>query len=124
MAILLVAPELYDQTLQLPLENRRLTELIFLAAISAFIGVLAVGVCMRWRWTIWLILVAFLFGVLRVPASVLELTGVLPLAGPTWYVVFQAVLGLFQFGIGLLMLDAYRRVGVRGGTGRFRETPI
>ena len=49
VAILLVAPELYDQTLQLPLENRRLDELIFLAAISAFVGVLAVGVCMRWR---------------------------------------------------------------------------
>ena len=73
---------------------------------------------MRRRWTFWLILVAFLFVVLRVPASVLELMGVLPLAGPTWYVVFQAVLGLFQFGIGLLMLDAYRRAGVWGGTGR------
>jgi len=62
--------------------------------------------------------------VLRAPASVLELKGVLPLAGPTWYVVFQAVLGLFQSGIGLLMLDAYRRAGVRGGTGRPRETPL
>ncbi len=61
MAILVLAPEIYDQTLQLPLENRRPTELIFLAAISAFVGVLAVGVCVRWRWTFWLILVAFLF---------------------------------------------------------------
>jgi hypothetical protein len=45
----------------------------------------------RWRWTFWLIVVAFLFGVLRVPASILELTGVLPAAGPTWYVLFQAL---------------------------------
>jgi hypothetical protein len=35
-----------------------------------------VGVVRRWRWTFWLILVAFLFGVLRVPAAVLQFTGI------------------------------------------------
>jgi hypothetical protein len=114
VAILVVAPEIYDQTLELPLVSRRLTELLFLAAISALIALLAVGVSKRWRWTFWLILVAFLFGVLRVPASILELVGVLPMNGPTWYVVFQAVLGLLQFGIGLLMLAGFRRAGVWG----------
>ena len=82
--------------------------------ITAFISLLAVGVCKRWRWTFWLMLVAFLFGVLRVPASILELMGVLSATGPTWYVVFQAVLGLVQFGIGLLMLAGFRRAGVWG----------
>ena len=114
VAILVVAPEVYDQTLQLPLANRRLGELLFLAVITIFIALLAVGVSRLWRWTFWLMLIAFLFGVLRVPASILELMGVLPATGPTWYVVFQAVLGLLQFAIGLLMLAGFRRAGVWG----------
>src|SRR5207253_1080989 len=44
-----------------------------------------------------------------VPASILELAGILPAAGPTWYVLLQAGLGLAQFGIGLVMLAEYRR---------------
>ena len=65
----------------------------------------------RWRWTFWLIAVAFLFGVLRIPASVLTLKGVLPADGPTWYVLYQGFLGLVQFAIVLLMLVGYRRAG-------------
>jgi hypothetical protein len=69
----------------------------------------------RWRWTFWLILGAFLIGgLLRVPASLLELAGVLPAAGPTWYVKFQILLGLVQVAIGLLMLADYRRAGPWG----------
>jgi hypothetical protein len=59
-----------------------------------------------WRWTFWLILVAFLAGLLRVPASALELIGVLPANGPTWYVLLQAGIGLVQFVIGLAMIGA------------------
>ena len=112
--ILAVEPEIYDSAMKLPAGRHRLAELVFLGAISAFIALLVVGVLRRWRWTFWLILVAFLFGVLRVPASILELTGVLPLAGPTWYVLFQALLGLVQVTIGLLMLTGYRRAGTWG----------
>jgi hypothetical protein len=68
----------------------------------------------RWRWTFWLIAVAFLFGVLRIPASVLTLEGVLPADGPTWYVLYQGFLGLVQFAIALLMLVGYRRAGAWG----------
>jgi hypothetical protein len=118
VAILVVAPEVYDQTLQLPLANRRAGELLFLALITSFIALLAVGVDRRWRWTFWLMLIAFLFGVLRVPASILELMGLLPATGPTWYVVFQAFVGLLQFGIGLLMLAGFRRAGVWGAVSR------
>jgi hypothetical protein len=87
---------------------------LFLAALSAFIGLLAVGAVRRWRWTFWLILVAFLFGVLRVPAAVLQLTGILATNAPIWYVTFQALLGVVQFGIGLVMVVGYRRSGVWG----------
>jgi hypothetical protein len=56
-------------------------------------------------------LVAFLAGLLRQPASVLELEGVLPLQGPAWYVAFQSALGMVQFAIGLAMVRGYRRGG-------------
>jgi hypothetical protein len=55
--------------------------------------------------------VTFLFGVLRIPASVLALEGVLPADGPTWYVLYRGFLGLLQFAIALLMLVGYRRAG-------------
>jgi hypothetical protein len=58
LVILVVAPEIYDQALRLP--GGRGVELAVLAALSAFIGLLAVGVVRCWRWTFWLILVAFL----------------------------------------------------------------
>ena len=70
------------------------------SALSVFLAVLGVGVLRRWRWRFWLVLVAFLFGVLRVPASILELTGWLPAGGPGWYVVMQALIGVVQFGSG------------------------
>jgi hypothetical protein len=109
--LFVVAPEVYYRALKLSSAG---AGLLFLIGISAFIVLLGVGVLRRWRWTFWLILVAFLFGVLRIPASVLTLEGVLPADGPTWYVLYQAFLGLVQFAIALLMLVGYRRAGSWG----------
>ena len=114
VAILLATPEVYDQALRLSASNRRLFELAFLAALTIFLILLGVGVVRRWRWTFWLIVVAFLAGVLRVPASILQLSGVLPAEKPTWYMLLQAVIGLMQVAIGLAMLAGYRRSGVWG----------
>lgn len=114
VVILIVAPEISNTALPFAAADPRLARLVFLAVVSSFIVLLAIGVVRRWRWTFWLILVAFLFGVLRVPASVLELTGPLPADGPAWYVVFQALLGLVQFAIGLAMLAGYRQGGIWG----------
>ena len=72
LVILAVAPEIYDQTLRLPPGDGRLAEFAFVAVLTVFIALLCVGVLRRWRWTFWLVLVAFLAGVLRVPASILE----------------------------------------------------
>jgi hypothetical protein len=44
----------------------------------------------------------------------LELIGVLAADGPTWYVVFQGLLGVLQFAIGLAMVASYRRGDVWG----------
>ena len=114
VAIFVVVPEVYEQALRLPSASGRSVGLAFLIRLSAFIALLGVGALQRWRWTFWLIMVAFLFGVLRVPAFVLGFTGVLPKAGPTWYVLYQALLGLVQFSIGLLMVVGYRRGGTWG----------
>src|SRR6266571_4418150 len=94
VAILAAAPDVYDEALKLPTADRRPFEAAFLAALSIFLVILGIGVVRRWRWMFWLILVAFLAGLLRVPASGLELAGILPKSGPAWYLLFQAVVGL------------------------------
>ena len=113
VVILLAAPEVYDQALRLR-EGSAAMEVAFLAALTAFIGLLTVGVLRRWRWIFWLVLVAFFAGVLRVPVAVLQLTGVLAADVPAWYVIFQGVIGLVQVAISLAMLAGYRRSGVWG----------
>jgi hypothetical protein len=113
LVIFVAAPEVYDQSLQLP-GDRGVAHIVFLAALTGFIVLLAVGVVRRWRWTFWLILVAFLAGVLPVPVAIMQLTGVLAAPGPSWYVAFQGLLGVVQFAIGLVMVAGYRRAGVWG----------
>ena len=113
LVILVVAPDVYDQALRLP-DGSGVAEVAFLVVLTGFLGLLTVGVLRRWRWIFWLVLVAFLAGVLRVPVAVLQLTGVLAADVPTWYVTFQGVIGLAQLAIGLAMLVGYRRSGVWG----------
>jgi hypothetical protein len=115
VVIVVAAPEVYEQVLRLPGGEYELPTLAFLAAISAFLVLLGVGVVRRWRWTFWLVLVAFLIGgVLRVPVSILQLSGVLAADFPAWYVLLQALIGVVQVAIGVLMLVGYRREGVWG----------
>jgi hypothetical protein len=114
VAILLVAPEIYDSTLNLGPGPHLLPDLAFLIAISAFIALLAVGVLRRWRWMFWLVLVAFLAGILRLLASALQLMNVLPAGGPRWYVALQAAIGVIQFLIALAMIAGYRKGGAWG----------
>src|SRR6266567_7718298 len=107
---LVVAPEVYAATLDVAASDS-VPLLLFLAALSAFLALLSVGVVRRWRWTFWLILVAFAFGILRVPVAVLQLGGWIDQPGPRWYAGSQAILGVLQFGIGVAMLIGYRRGG-------------
>lgn len=114
VGILAFVPETLRSAPMLAPGDGRPAELAFLAALTALIAVLGLGVVRRWRWMFWLVLVAFLAGLLRVPASLLQLSGVLPSGGPTWYVLLQASLGLVQFAIGLAMLAGFRKAGPWG----------
>jgi hypothetical protein len=112
--LLVAAPDVFLSALQLPAGGSGVPGLAFMIALTAFLGLLGIGVVRRWRWMFWLILVAFLAGILRVPASALELAGMLPRAGPDWYLLVQAGIGLVQFGIGLAMLSGLRSSGAWG----------
>ena len=114
VAILVVSPDVYAQTLRLAPGDLTTIEVVFLVALSALIATLVVGVLRRWRWAFWLILVAFLFGVLRVPAPALQLVGLMPATGPTWYEALQGAIGVVQFLIALAMFVGYRKAGVWG----------
>lgn len=115
--ILVAAPAVYVRLLAqaVPLSgNPQPAEVGTLLALTVLLAVLSTGVIRGWRWTFWLILVVFLFGIVRVPTSVLQLAGIMPSQDPAWYVVLQAVVGLFQFVIALGMLAGYRKAGVWG----------
>jgi hypothetical protein len=114
LGILVAAPEILVGMLRLPPSEQRGVGPAFLLALSAFLVLLGVGVVRAWRWMFWLVLVAFLAGLLRVPASALELIGLLPANGPTWYILLQAGVGLVQFAIGLAMLAGLRKAGPWG----------
>ena len=114
LAILLAAPEVYEQRLRSLPGAQRIVEIVFVVVLTAFIVLLSIGTLLRWRWTFWLILIAFLFGVLRIPVAVLQLSGQMTPEGPPWYVIFQGVLGVVQVLIALAMVLGYRRSGAWG----------
>jgi hypothetical protein len=114
--ILVVAPELYDaQLAPIGLAGNEELRIGFFLAIAALIAVLVAGTLRRWRWTFWLILIAFAAGVVRVPVFGLQLFGLIPLEVPLWYAGLQAAIGVVQLVIALAMWAGYRRGGPWGG---------
>lgn len=114
LLILRLAPAVYESVLRLPNGDVGLDPVVFLTALTAFLLMIGIGVLQRWRWTFWLVLVAFLSGILRIPVSALQLAGTIPSDAPSWYVVLQGGLGVAQFGIGLAMIAGFRRAGTWG----------
>jgi hypothetical protein len=114
VAILVLSPEVYTQTLPKVGKDSLAGETSFLILLSALIALLVVGVFRRWRWTFWLVLIAFFFGLLRVPVSALQVARMIPASGPTWYEALQGVIGAGQFLIAIAMFTGYRKAGVWG----------
>ena len=114
VVILVAAPEVYERRLRSLPGAQRVVEIVFVVALTAFIVLLSIGVLRRWRWMFWLILIAFLFGVLRIPVAVLQISGQMRPDGPLWYVILQGVVGLVQILIAMAMILGYRRSGVWG----------
>jgi hypothetical protein len=80
--IWLAARPVFDQVGGLR-RGQLMAEILFVVVLTTLLGFLSVAVVRGWRWIFWLILIAFLAGILRVPAAVLELTGRQdPAAGP------------------------------------------
>src|SRR5262245_5933716 len=90
VVILVAARPVFDQVGGLT-GDQRPVEVASVLALTALLGLLSTGVVRGWRWTFWLILVAFLAGVLRAPVALLELAGRLHSQGPPWYVALTAV---------------------------------
>jgi len=114
VVILVAAPEVYERRLRSLPGALRVVEIVLVVALTAFIVLLSIGVLRRWRWMFWLILIAFLFGVLRIPVAVLQISGQMRPDGPLWYAILQGVIGLVQVLIALAMILGYRRSGVWG----------
>ena len=112
MGIFLADRSLFDQILAQQVKatgDRTPFEVSTLFVLTALLSLLSVGVVRNWRWTFWLILIAFLFGMLRIPQVALELIGRLPKPFPTWYTLLIAVVGTIQFVTGLAMLTYWLR---------------
>ncbi len=105
--------DVYDEALHLEKGDLQ-QELALLLVVSVLIGVLSLGVTRRWRWTFWLVMIAFLAGALRLPVSALEFAGAMSTDVPRWYLMYQAALGIAQLIVGLLMLAGYRKAGLWG----------
>jgi hypothetical protein len=114
-------PSIYTKTLLFePSTTDRypLPATLFLVGILIFIVVLIIGVMRHWRWLFWLILVAFGFSILEIPATILQLTGVIPDLFPVWYSLYRMGVALIQVGIAVWMVRIYYHHGVwaMGGT--------
>ena len=110
-------PTIYTKVLMLeatPSDRYPLPATLFLVALLIFITVLIIGVLLHWRWLFWLLLIAKSFSILEVPATILQLTGVIPDPYPVWYSLYRMGIALIQVGIAIWMIRVFYHYGVWG----------
>lgn len=108
-------PSIYTKTLLLeptPTDRYPLPATLFLIGILVFISIVMLGVVRHWRWLFWLILVAFGFSILEIPATLFQLTGVVPGRFPLWYSLYRMGVAVIEVGIAVWMLRIYYHHGV------------
>ena len=117
LAVYTADPTVYAKVLMLEsttVDRYPLPATLFLIALLILITVLIVGVLRHWRWLFWLLLVANSFSILEVPATILQLNGVIPNPYPTWYSLYRMGAALIQVGIAIWMIRIYYQYGVWG----------
>ena len=110
-------PTIYTKVLMLEsttADRYPLPATLFLMALLIFITVLIVGVLRHWRWLFWLLLLANSFSILEVPATILQLNGVIPNPFPTWYSLYRMSIAVIQVGIAIWMIRILYKYGVWG----------
>jgi hypothetical protein len=115
LAVYGAAPAIYTQTLLLqpsPMDRYPFPVTLFLVVIVGCIAIVMVGVVRRWRWVFWLLLVAFGCMILEIPATLFQLTGILPRLFPVWYSLCRMGVSMLAVAIALWMLQIYRHHGV------------
>ena len=112
-AVYAVAPSIYTNVSPLSTTDRYpLPATLLLVAFLVYIAVVMVGVVRHWRWQFWLLLVAFSFMILEIPATILQLTGVVPNLFPVWYSLLRMGVSIITFVIAVWMIYIYRQYGV------------
>lgn len=118
MIIYATDPSIYTQTLLLASTARDRypwPATLFLVGIAIFLAILVWGILRRWRWLFWLLLLAFGFSILEIPATLLQLAGFLPAFPgpfPLWYSVYRMSIAAIEGGIAVWMSQVYRQHGV------------
>ena len=115
VVVYVTTPSIYTNILLLhpsPTDRYPFVATLFLMALVVFIAVLLIGVQQHWRWLFWLLLIAFSAMILDIPATILQLTGVVPSLFPVWYSLCRMGVSLLAVIIAAWMLSIYRLYGV------------
>ncbi len=117
LVVYVADPTIYTKVLMLEAttsDRYPLPATLFLVALLILITILIYGVLHHWRWLFWLLLIANSFSILEVPATILQLNGVIPDPYPAWYSLYRMGAALIQVGIGIWMIRIFYQYGVWG----------
>lgn len=117
LVVYIADPTIYSKVLMLKsttVDRYPLPATLFLFALLILITVLIVGVLRHWRWLFWLLLIANGFSILEVPATILQLNGVIPNPYPAWYSLYRMSIAIIQVGIAIWMIRIFYQYGVWG----------
>ncbi len=117
LVVYIAEPTVYAKVLMLEtttVDRYPFPATLFLITLLIFITVLIVGVLRHWRWLFWLLLLANSFSILEVPATMLQLAGVIPDPYPVWYSLYRMSIAVIQVGIAIWMIRILYKYGMWG----------
>jgi hypothetical protein len=115
VGIYISAPSIYTQVLMLSstaTDRYPWPATLLLVGLLLFMTLVMFGVVRHWRWLFWLLLLAFGFSILQVPAGILQLMNVLPDSFPAWYTLTRIGVAVVEVGLAVWMIWIYRSYGI------------